>query len=712
MLKQFIKRGTILKNARAFSRVPNLRIQTHEKDGYPPIRTKPEKPYFNKILIANRGEIACRVIKTCKKLGIKTVAIFSDADRNAKHVKLADEAYYVGPSVVAQSYTNMANILKAVKETGAEAVHPGFGFLSENSDFSGALEKMGVVFLGPSAYAIQAMGDKIESKKLAAKAGVNVIPGFKGEIKDVDHALQIAHEIGYPVMVKAAQGGGGKGMRICYNDEELKEGYKLSQAEARANFASDAMLVEKFIEDPRHIEIQVLGDKHGNYIYLNERECSIQRRNQKVIEEAPSTKLTPEIRKAMGEQAVALAREVKYHSAGTVEMLVDAKGNFYFLEMNTRLQVEHPITEYITGVDIVEQMIRVGAGLPLSVKQEDIGINGWATECRVYAEDPQANYAPSVGTLDKYIEPQNPNGFIRCDSGVEEKTEISVYYDPMICKLITYGKTRQESIDRMKEALDVYVIDGVKHNISLLRTVLEHPRYVSGNITTKFLQEEYPEGFKGIQLTDVETKRLVASSAIVEFMFQKRNERLSHGQLRGYTPSKKSQFVVTHSEKKYPVLVSEESDNVYIVELVDEKETLVVKPNWDVGSYIFRATYNDTDSAIMQVLARKPDSLTIQYKGTRFTINVRSPLADKLHPFMPVYTPPDLSKFLVAPMPGAIVSVSVKPGDKVLPNQELCVMEAMKMQNVLRATGYQTVKKVNIKQGDVVSDNQLLIEFE
>ncbi|KYO39417.1 propionyl-CoA carboxylase alpha chain [Alligator mississippiensis] len=485
----------------------------------------PNEKTFEKLLIANRGEIACRVIKTCKKMGIKTVAVHSDVDSSAVHVKMADEAVCVGPAPTSKSYLNMDAIMEVIKKTRAQAVHPGYGFLSENKEFARRLELDGITFIGPDTHAIQAMGDKIESKLLAKNAKVNTIPGFDGVVKDADEAVRIAREIGYPVMIKASAGGGGKGMRIAWDDEETREGFRFSSQEAASSFGDDRLLIEKFIDNPRHIEIQVLGDKHGSALWLNERECSIQRRNQKVVEEAPSTFLDPETRRAMGEQAVALAKAVKYSSAGTVEFLVDCKKNFYFLEMNTRLQVEHPVTECITGLDLVQEMIRVAKGYPLRHKQADILINGWAVECRVYAEDPYKSFGlPSIGKLSQYQEPLHvPN--VRVDSGIQQGSDISIYYDPMISKLVTYGSNRAEALQRMEEALDNYVIRGVTHNIALLREVIIHPRFVQGDISTKFLPEVYPDGFKGHKLTDLEKRELLATAASLYVAEQRRSQQ-------------------------------------------------------------------------------------------------------------------------------------------------------------------------------------------
>ncbi|KAG2386999.1 hypothetical protein C9374_002034 [Naegleria lovaniensis] len=664
--------------------------------------------YFNKILIANRGEIACRIIKTCRKLGIKTVAVYSDADANNKHVRMADESVYIGGSSPADSYLRADRIIAAMKKTGAEAVHPGFGFLSENASFAKAIEESGLVFIGPPSSAISAMGDKIESKIIAEKAKVNIIPGYQGEVHSADEAVAIAEKIGYPAMIKASAGGGGKGMRIAYTPEELREGFRLSQEEAIRNFGSDKMLIERFVENPRHIEIQIICDQHGNYLYLPERECSIQRRNQKVIEEAPSSVIDEQTRKAMGEQAVALAKEVGYYSAGTVEMLIDQNKNFYFLEMNTRLQVEHPITEFITGIDLVEQMIRVAAKKPLLLKQKDIKITGHATECRVYAEDPMHNFAPSVGTLHTYIEPKDDEGRTRVDSGILEGSEISVFYDPMISKLITYGKDRIDSINRMVEALDIYVIQGVRHNISLLRDILVTEDYRKGNITTKFIPKHYPEGFKGIKLTSDQKGSLIASVGLMEYISSRRDFQVT-GQLPRAQAPKTTELVVNIDKESYPVAITQEKGK-YIVEL--KNQLYVAKTNWVYGTPIFRAVLNDTNSVIVQVGERKGTSQKVSFMGTEFKFEVRTPKEQELHKHMPVIIPPDLSKMLIAPMPGAIVSVSVKPGQKVVANQELVVMEAMKMQNVLRAAGEGVVKSVNVKPGDIVGNEAILVEFE
>uniref|UniRef100_A0A673GVJ9 Propionyl-CoA carboxylase alpha chain, mitochondrial n=1 Tax=Sinocyclocheilus rhinocerous TaxID=307959 RepID=A0A673GVJ9_9TELE len=620
---------------------------------------------FDKILIANRGEIACRVIKTCKKMGIKTVAVHSDVDSSAVHVKVADEAVCVGPAPTSKSYLNMDAIMNAIKQTGAQAVHPGYGFLSENKEFAKRLAAEGVTFIGPDTHAIQAMGDKIESKLIAKAAKVNTIPGFDGVVKDAEEAVKIAGEIGYPVMIKASAGGGGKGMRIAWNDEETREGFRFSSQEALSSFGDDRLLIEKFIDNPRHIEIQVLADKHGDALWLNERECSIQRRNQKVVEEAPSTFLDPDTRRAMGEQAVSLANAVKYSSAGTVEFLVDSKKNFYFLEMNTRLQVEHPITECITGLDLVQQMIRIAKGYKLQHKQSDIPINGWAVESRVYAEDPYKSFGlPSIGRLSQYQEPLDlPN--VRVDSGIQEGSDISIYYDPMISKLVTYGKTREEALKKMEDALDNYVIRGVTHNIPLLREIIVHPRFVSGDISTKFLPEVYPDGFKGHMLTAGERRELLATAAAL-----------------------------------------------YVAVEIDG-EKVEVSGEWNLASALLPITINGKHRTLqcsffnLRYLCNHFSVSCVQFK-----LRVLSNLAASLSKHMPEKVPEDTSSILRSPMPGSVVAVSVKPGDNVAEGQEICVIEAMKMQNSMTAAKTAKVKSVHCKAGDTVGEGDLLVELE
>ncbi|XP_026524722.1 propionyl-CoA carboxylase alpha chain, mitochondrial isoform X1 [Notechis scutatus] len=579
----------------------------------------PNEKTFDKLLIANRGEIACRVIKTCKKMGIKTVAIHSDVDSNAVHVKMADEAVCVGPAPTSKSYLNMDAIMEAIKKTRAQAVHPGYGFLSENKEFSKRLASEGVVFIGPDMHAIQAMGDKIESKLLAKNAKVTTIPGYDGVIKDADEAVRIAREIGYPVMIKASAGGGGKGMRVAWNDEEAREGFRFSSQEAASSFGDDRLLIEKFIDNPRHIEIQVLADKHDNALWLNERECSIQRRNQKVIEEAPSTFLDSGTRKAMGEQAVALARAVKYSSAGTVEFLVDSKKNFYFLEMNTRLQVEHPITECITGLDLVQEMIRVAKGYPLRHKQADIPINGWAVECRVYAEDPYKSFGlPSVGRLSQYEEPLHvPN--VRVDSGIQQGSEISIYYDPMISKLITYGSNRNEALQRMEEALDNYVIRGVTHNIALLREVIKHPRFIQGDISTKFLPEVYTEGFKGHRLEDSEKIELLVIAVSLYMAEQLRSQRFLGAPRISLAPpdAKNWKLYVQLGDSTHSIVASRQG-STYLVEVNGRK--CCVTGEWNLASAVLSLQVDDVHRTVQCLSRDAGGNLSIQFLGTVMVI--------------------------------------------------------------------------------------------
>ncbi|KAF5399028.1 Propionyl-CoA carboxylase alpha chain [Paragonimus heterotremus] len=705
----------------------------------------PNESKFEKVLIANRGEIACRVIQSCKRQGIKTVAVYSEADAVSRFVRMADESVCVGPAPSAQSYLNMPAILDAVKSTGAQAVHPGYGFLSENTVFAAELEKIGVVFLGPNSKAIKAMGDKIESKRIATKAKVNGIPGFDGEVDGPDDAARIAQEIGYPVMIKASAGGGGKGMRIAWNEKEAREGYRLSKAEAKASFGDDRMLIEKFIDNPRHIEIQVLCDRHGNAIYLNERECSIQRRNQKVIEEAPSTFLDPATRKAMGEQAVSLAKAVGYDSAGTVEFLVDSKRNFYFLEMNTRLQVEHPITECTTGVDIVHQMLRVGKGHKLLLSQADIPIHGWALECRVYAEDPYKAFGlPSIGRLHSYIEPVHIKN-VRCDSGISEGSEISIFYDPMICKLVTYGPDRKSALDTMAKALDSYVIRGVTHNIPLLRDIITEERFVSGNFSTKYLVETYPEGFKGTALTPKEFSTLMAVSSAVHVKNALRNQKWAdnhewdfvarldpnvpavapegHDFTRCRVTRKDGKFHIRMSPWQPPKNVTAAAAEAAVAagkadasqhHTVDSSRevTMDVADNFSLADKVILHSV-DGKEVILQLLSRDTDSVKLQYLGTAFPVDICETQAAWLR--SAYMAPPkviDHGSVCIAPMPGLVRSVAVKVGDRVSDGQELCVLEAMKMQNSLSASRTGVVKKVNFKAGETVGDGDVIVELE
>ncbi|XP_030777809.1 propionyl-CoA carboxylase alpha chain, mitochondrial isoform X2 [Rhinopithecus roxellana] len=646
----------------------------------------PNEKTFDKILIANRGEIACRVIKTCKKMGIKTVAIHSDVDASSVHVKMADEAVCVGPAPTSKSYLNVDAIMEAIKKTRAQAVHPGYGFLSENKEFARCLAAEDVIFIGPDTHAIQAMGDKIESKLLAKKAEVNTIPGFDGVVKDAEEAVRIAREIGYPVMIKASAGGGGKGMRIAWDDEETRDGFRLSSQEAASSFGDDRLLIEKFIDNPRHIEIQVLGDKHGNALWLNERECSIQRRNQKVVEEAPSIFLDAETRRAMGEQAVALARAVKYSSAGTVEFLVDSKKNFYFLEMNTRLQVEHPVTECITGLDLVQEMIRVAKGYPLRHKQADIPINGWAVECRVYAE-------------------------VRVDSGIQPGSDISIYYDPMISKLITYGSDRTEALERMADALDNYVIRGVTHNIALLREVIINSRFVKGDISTKFLSDVYPDGFKGHMLTKSEKNQLLAIASSLFVAFQLRAQHFQeNSRMPIIKPDIANWELSIKLHDKVHTVVASNSGSTFLVEVDGSK--LNVTSTWNLALPLLSVSVDGTQRTVQCLSREAGGNMSIQFLGTVYKVNILTKLAAELNKFMLEKVTEDTSSVLRSPMPGVVVAVSVKPGDTVAEGQEICVIEAMKMQNSMTAGKTGTVKSVHCQAGDTVGEGDLLVELE
>ena len=660
---------------------------------------------FKKILIANRGEIACRVIKTARKMGIKTVAVYSEADKDALHVEMADEAVFIGPPPTAQSYLVMERIVQACKDTGAEAVHPGYGFLSERPAFCEMLEKEGIVFIGPKVRAIDAMGDKITSKKLAKEAGVSTVPGHTDIIRDTAHALQIAREIGYPVMLKASAGGGGKGMRVAWNDAECADGFERATNEARSSFGDDRVFVEKYIEEPRHIEIQVLGDSHGNILYLGERECSLQRRHQKVIEEAPSPFLDEKTRRAMGEQAVALARAVDYQSAGTVEFIVDAKRNFYFLEMNTRLQVEHPVTEYITGLDLVEQMIRVAAGEPLAFKQDDVKLKGWAIEARVYAEDPFRNFLPSIGRLVKYMPPQETE-VVRVDTGVYEGGEVSMYYDPMIAKLITYGATRDRAIAHMRDALNEFFIRGVQHNISFLAALMVHTRFMTGRISTNMIAEEYPHGFHAADVPHDDPALLIAVAAFLHRSYMDRAAKIS-GQMLGHERKVKNDWVVLMGGQSHPVhieLVEGGYDVVYM------GENYQVRSDWQFGQPLFKGTLNGTDICIQ--VERRGMHYRLFHWGSQADVMVMSPRVAELQALMPEKAPPDLSKFLLSPMPGLLTKLAVQVGQEVKAGEELAVIEAMKMENVLRADQDAKVVKILATTGESLAVDQAIIEFE
>ena len=655
---------------------------------------------FKKILIANRGEIACRVIRTAQKMGIKTVAVYSDADARSPHVKMADEAVHIGPSPAAESYLIAEKIIQACKDTGAEAVHPGYGFLSERTSFAQELADNDIAFIGPPPNAIAAMGDKIESKKLAEKAGVSVVPGHIGEIDDTEHAVRISSDIGYPVMMKASAGGGGKGMRLAWNEKDVREGFEATKREGLASFGDDRVFIEKFIEQPRHIEIQVLGDKHGNVIYLGERECSIQRRHQKVVEEAPSPFVDPEMRKKMGEQAVALSQAVGYYSAGTVELIVGADKSFYFLEMNTRLQVEHPVTEYITGLDLVEQMIRVAYGEKLPLTQDDVTLTGWAVENRVYAEDPYRGFLPSTGRLVKYRPPEAEEG-IRVDDGVAEGGEVSIFYDPMIAKLITYGETRIEAIDRQIDALNRFELVGPGHNIDFLSALMQHERFREGNITTNFIAEEYPDGFQGAPASDELLVNLAAIGAFAATAHADRARRVDN-QL-GKRLEAPSEWQVKIGDKIMDVLISEEEIAV------------------DGAAVDLSMEYTPGDSLILAEVAGKPLSVKIAKSSDGFALNSHG--ATHKARILPAHVaqhavhmiekiPPDLSKFLLCPMPGLLVALHVGEGDSVVEGQPLAVVEAMKMENILRAEKNGVVKSVEAAQGDSLAVDAVILELE
>jgi propionyl-CoA carboxylase alpha chain len=672
---------------------------------------------FKKILIANRGEIACRIIKTARRMGIATVAVYSDADARAPFVQMADEAVHIGPSPAAQSYLIADKIIAACKQTGAEAVHPGYGFLSERTSFAEALAKENIAFIGPPINAIAAMGDKIESKKLALKAGVNVVPGFVGEIDDTEHAVRISAEIGYPVMMKASAGGGGKGMRLAYNEQDVREGFEATKREGLNSFGDDRVFIEKFILNPRHIEIQILGDQHGNILYLNERECSIQRRHQKVVEEAPSPFVTPKMRKAMGEQCVALSRAVGYYSAGTVELIVsgaDPSGeSFYFLEMNTRLQVEHPVTECITGIDLVEQMIRVAAGEKLAMTQEDIKIDGWAIENRVYAEDPYRGFLPSTGRLTRYRPPVEgwtddgtENGRrgvdgIRVDDGVYDGGEVSMFYDPMIAKLITWGQTRDEAADLQIAALDRFEIEGLGHNIDFVSAIMQHPRFRSGELTTGFIAEEYPDGFQGAASSPELVKSL---AAIAGFVATAEADRARHvdGQLGDTLPP----------PSRWQVKIA---DAVHDIEMIDgemhvDGASFELSMEYDPGDRIIEAEVDGDELAVK--ITKTRNGFNLSTRGAKHVARVLPGHIAHLAAHMIEKIPPDLSKFLICPMPGLLTTLHVGEGDIVEAGQPLAVVEAMKMENILRAEKTGTVKLVNAKAGDSLAVDAVIREME
>ncbi|GAA4036715.1 acetyl-CoA carboxylase biotin carboxylase subunit [Parerythrobacter jejuensis] len=672
---------------------------------------------FKKILIANRGEIACRVIKTARRMGIATVAVYSDADARAPFVRMADEAVHIGPAPAAESYLIADKIIDACKQTGAEAVHPGYGFLSERTSFAEALAKEGIEFIGPPVGAIAAMGDKIESKKLAMEAGVNVVPGFVGEIEDTEHAVRISEEIGYPVMMKASAGGGGKGMRLAYSEKDVREGFEATKREGLNSFGDDRVFIEKFILNPRHIEIQILGDKHGNIIYLNERECSIQRRHQKVVEEAPSPFVTPKMRKAMGEQCVALSRAVDYHSAGTVELIVsgaDPTGeSFYFLEMNTRLQVEHPVTEAITGVDLVEQMIRVAAGEKLEITQDDVSIDGWSIENRVYAEDPYRGFLPSTGRLVHYQPPVAPweddgaaNGRrgidgIRVDDGVYEGGEVSMFYDPMIAKLVTWGESRDEAADLQIQALDAFRIEGLGHNVDFLSAIMQHERFRSGELTTGFIAEEYPEGFEGAPASDALKRGLAAIGGVIATADADRARRIDQQLADGMLPP--GDWSVRIDGTDFEVQLQEDSITV-------DGSEVEISFDYTPGDTMVDVELDDAALTIQLMPTRMGYDITT--RGATHALRILPARIAHLSDHMIEKIPPDLSKFLICPMPGLLVKLHVGEGEEVQPGQPLATVEAMKMENILRAEKQGTIAKLNASEGESLAVDAVILELE
>ncbi len=657
---------------------------------------------FDKILIANRGEIAVRVIKTCRKMGIKTVVVYSDADAGSLAVEMADETVHIGPSPASQSYLIQDKIVDAVKQTGAQAVHPGFGFLSENASFARRLKEEGIAFIGPNPEAIDAMGDKITSKKFAAEAGVSTVPGHMGLIDTPEEAVKIAREIGYPVMIKASAGGGGKGIRVADGDADMAEGFAAVKAEAMAAFGDDRVFLEKFIVNPRHIEIQVLGDKHGNVIHLFERECSIQRRNQKVIEEAPSPLLDEETRAKMGAQAIALAKAVNYDSAGTVEFVAGQDKSFYFLEMNTRLQVEHPVTELITGVDLVEQMIRSAWGEHLNLKQEDLKINGWAIESRIYAEDPYRGFLPSIGRLVRYEQPQEgqQDGYVvRNDSGVREGDEISMFYDPMIAKLCAWGETRLDAIRGMARALEDTHLSGLGHNVPFLAAVMDQERFQSGVLTTNYIKDEFPEGFNGVAPTDLQVKQLIASAVAM-------NEVIAE---QDGDPSERAEWTVLVGKAAYEVEVGYDEDEDLTV-IIDDEEVTVSEIDWRPGLSLFRAVLDD--EAYTVEVKRAADGFDIRSRAAKERVRILRPEIASLYAMLPEKQAADTSKLVLSPMPGLVVDIPVVEGQEVKQGETVAIIEAMKMQNILKAERDGKVKSVKAKAGDPVAADDVLVEFE
>ncbi len=664
---------------------------------------------FEKILIANRGEIAVRVIKTCRRLGIRTVVVFSDADAGSMAVEMADEAVHIGPAPAVESYLVQDRIVDAVRRTGAEAVHPGFGFLSENPTFARRLQDETIAFIGPNPHAIEAMGDKISSKKLAAEAGVSTVPGHMGLITDTAEAVRISGEIGYPVMIKASAGGGGKGIRVAYSDAEVEEGFPAVRAEAAGAFGDDRVFIEKFIDSPRHIEIQVMGDKHGNIVHLFERECSIQRRNQKVVEEAPSPLLDPETRASMGEQAIALARAVGYDSAGTVEFVASGKDrSFYFLEMNTRLQVEHPVTEMITGVDLVEQMLRSAAGERLNLGQETLAIHGWAVETRVYAEDPYRNFLPSIGRLKRFRPPaEGPlgAGTVRLDSGVREGDEISMFYDPMIAKLVTHGPTRDAALDTQAEALDRFQIEGIQDNIPFIAAVMDERVFRSGDLTTAYIRQVFPDGFQGSEPTSHQQALLICAAAFVHAKTMRRNAEVS-GRLTPPPPARR-EWVVILGDGHHPVTIDLDNGSATITVNGGPAHTFV--SDWKPGSHLVEGMLDGVPVAVK--FADRTEGYVFRHRGVALRALVCTPAVAALHARLPEKEAPDTSKMVISPMPGLVVSVSVEIGQEVKAGEAVCIVEAMKMQNTIRAEADGTVKAIHVAAADPVAADEVMIEL-
>jgi propionyl-CoA carboxylase alpha chain len=670
---------------------------------------------FDKILIANRGEIACRIIRSARRMGITTVAVYSEADADALHVQMADEAVAIGPAASAESYLVIEKIVQACKDSGAQAVHPGFGFLSENAAFVKALDEAGIVFIGPPTGAIGAMGDKIESKRLAAAANVSTVPGHMELIEDAEEAVRISSGIGYPVMIKASAGGGGKGMRVAGNDDEAREGFRSARSEARTSFGDERIFIEKFVEEPRHIEIQILADKHGNTLYLGERECSIQRRHQKVIEEAPSPFLDEATRQAMGAQSVALARAVDYCSAGTVEFIVDKNRNFYFLEMNTRIQVEHPVTEMITGLDLVEWMIRIAAGEKLGFTQDEVKLDGWAMEARVYAEDPVRNFLPSIGRLVKYSEPEASDS-VRVDSGVEEGSEITMFYDPMIAKLVTHGPDRDTALKEMQMALDAFHIRGINHNMGFLAAVMSRPRFREGRLTTNFIAEEFPEGYLGGDPNPQQSRTIAAAAATVQHILAERERELGDQNEIEIEPltedwvvcvgAERTPVSVTSGYASYSVAIGREENGG----IVYGNDDFMLETNWVPGDALFTGYIED--EAVTLQIDRAGPRLRLTHGGVTVDCLVLRPRVAELNALMPFKAPPDLSRFLLSPMPGLLVSVAVEVGQEVKSGEELAVVEAMKMENLLRAEQDGVVAAIKAAPGESLSVDQVILEFE